>query len=139
MYAALQVAREGRFVEAQAAKERRKVGPHVFPALWKRAWLVTPLRPSQLDKAWAKYDRKMTAALCRAKPPANWVPQVDHVSGDTHYLNVETGSVSEEHPSASRQWGGLCHSALTRPRAQTCASCAGRGRSSTSASQQSWR
>lgn len=50
---------------------------------------------------WRKYEAKLQKEVLKSKLPAEWIPQMDVISGEAYFLNTKTAKVSKEHPNKS--------------------------------------
>ncbi|TMW64483.1 hypothetical protein Poli38472_011363 [Pythium oligandrum] len=53
---------------------------------------------------WSRYESRLEKDVLRSKLPPEWIPQLDPVSGETFYLNIQATKTSKEHPNV-----GLFH------------------------------
>lgn len=50
---------------------------------------------------WKKYEAKLQKDVLKSKLPAEWIPQMDAISGEAYFLNTKTAKASREHPNKS--------------------------------------
>lgn len=48
---------------------------------------------------WSRYETRLEKDVMKSKLASEWTPQLDVISGETYYLNIQTTKKSREHPN----------------------------------------
>ncbi|GLE03116.1 hypothetical protein PINS_up011995 [Pythium insidiosum] len=53
----------------------------------------------RFDAEWVRYEQRLERDVAKSRLPQEWIPQLDAVSGESYFFNLQTGKASKEHPN----------------------------------------
>ena len=60
------------------------------------------LQSKRFASAFRAWERKIWKGIEKSKLTPEWIPQMNAATGETYYLNLNTGTTHEEHPNAPK-------------------------------------